>query len=195
MVFKCLNWCCSLCLTCLCYNSCLDEAQWNNCIIWCSYFPSFCDTRMKHYLLNILKSSRNSILDHETSTIFFFTLVLFHDSITAAHKKKTSTFSLRLKSLPVWNLIILFTFTVCYLLTNYRHEQTRSDQPFAPKLRLQSKSWPTACLISVGSLGVWVWKKTTPQHKHKLQRECLVLLGKNTVKRTTWDQNNILDGS
>lgn len=93
----------------------------------------------------------------------FFTLVLFHDSITAAH------FNILIKTKePVWNLIILFTFTVCYLLTNYRNEQTRWDQPFAPKLRLQSKSWPTACLISVGSLGVWVWKKTTPQHKHKL---------------------------
>lgn len=103
----------ALCLTCLCYNSCLDEAQWNNCIIWCSYFPSFCDTRMKHYLLNILKSSRNSILDPETSTIFFLLWFCF----MIASQPHTSTFSLRLKSL-------FETWLSCSLLLSAIYLQT-----------------------------------------------------------------------
>lgn len=111
-----------------------------------------------------------------------------------ASQPHTSTFSLRLKSL-------FETWLSCSLLLSAIYLQTTDTSKRGEiSLLLQSssckaKSWPTACLISVGSLGVWVWKKTTPQHKHKLQRECLVLLGKKTVKRTTWDQNNILDGS
>ena len=128
-----------------CFGDGLCSVEYVN-YLWCTF--SCTASKVTRYLL--LKPFPNSIL-HPTTTSF--ALILFNGRILQPQQKPTCQ-KWKGESLTETWLSRSLLLSAIYIQSGNKSKQGEL-RPFAPNLRLQSKSWPTACLISMGSLCVW----------------------------------------